>query len=78
MKMWPEYESGEGYTVQLKSLETEEMVEVGYVEEEEDGEYPNYVYVRSTMGKALFERVLGVVTYALAQNSDDLTIFRQC
>ena len=54
------------------------MVEVGYVEEEEDGEYPNYVYVRSTMGKALFERVLGVVTYALAQNSDDLTIFRQC
>ena len=74
MKRWPEYVEGKEYSVRLNSPDTAETVEVALVER--DDEEPPYVYVRSTTGKALFERVLGTVTYALAAHSDNLMIYR--
>jgi len=74
MKGWPEFVDGEGYSVRLKSPESAETVEVALVERV--GDESPYVYVRSTTGKALFERVLGTVTYALAAHSDNLMVYR--
>ena len=82
MKRWPEYVEGKEYSVRLNSPDTAETVEVALVERDDDAlverddEEPPYVYVRSTTGKALFERVLGTVTYALAAHSDNLMIYR--
>lgn len=74
MRDWPEFVEGEDYSVRLRSSENEESVEVAYVDR--DGDEASYVYVRSTAGKELFERTLGVVTYALAAHSDNLMIYR--
>ena len=71
---WLEFVEGEDYSVNLKSPETGEIVEVSFVEATDD-EGP-YVRVRSTSGKELFERALGVVTYALAAHSDHLMVHR--
>jgi len=74
MRDWPEFVEGEGYAVRLRSPESEESVDVAYVER--DGEEAPYVRVRSTAGQELFERTLGAVTYALAAHSDNLMIYR--
>lgn len=74
MSHWPEFMEGKDYSVRLKSRETEEIVEIAYVERD-DNEAP-YVYVRSTAGGELFQRALGTVTYELAAHSDNLMIYR--
>ena len=74
MSDWLEFLEGEDYSVSLKSPETSETVEVSFVEA--TGDEGAYVRVRSTSGKALFERAFGAVTYALAAHSDHLMIHR--
>jgi hypothetical protein len=70
MSKWPEFSSGEGYTVELK--DASETVTVKYVEWVDDN--PAHIAVRSTSAGALFDRVLGRVIYALSQHSDDLMV----
>lgn len=60
---WPEFASGEGYTVDLR--DGEEGVEVRLVHEEDD----RWVLVASTSTGALFERALGRVALELARTS---------
>jgi hypothetical protein len=73
MRDWPEFVSGEAYSVDLKSRDTDEGVEVRFVEQDEDG---SYVSVISAAAGALFDRVLGRVIYALSCHSDSLMVDR--
>jgi hypothetical protein len=73
MRDWPEFTSGEGYSVELRSVETGETVTVRFVEKDDDGPH---VTVGSEDAGPLFDRVLGRVIYALSQHSDDLMVDR--
>ncbi len=73
MRDWPEFATGEGYSVELKSADTGEAVAVKFVEKDEDGPH---VVVGSENAGPLFDRVLGRVIYALSQHSDDLMVDR--
>ena len=73
MREWQEFVAGEAYSVDLKSRDTGESVEVRYVEQDEGG---SYVSVRSPEAGALFDRVLGRVIYALSEHSDNLMVDR--
>ena len=66
MQQWPEYVSGSGYSVDLNSPTTGECVEVRLTEGDED----RWITVSSSSPGALFERVLGRVTMAMAKNSE--------
>ena len=68
---WPEFVTGSGYSVDLKSADTGETVTVRFVEAE--GEPPEVV-VHSPDAGLLFDRVLGRVVYALSTHSDHLMI----
>lgn len=69
MRGWPEFVSGNGYSVDLSTQL--ESVAVKLVE----GESP-YISVVGKGSGLLFERVLGVVTYALAGHSDNIVFSR--
>jgi hypothetical protein len=74
MRSWTELRSRSGYSVELASPDGGETVSVLLVEgTPEEGAY---VRVLSSAPGALFDRVLGRVTYALAANSDNLMIDR--
>jgi hypothetical protein len=75
MRGWPEFVSGQDYTVELKSSDTGEIVSVKYVDDEDAG-FPAYVAVSSSKAGLLFDRVLGRVIYALSEHSDDLMVDR--
>jgi|GEM_PF-2563616 len=70
---WPEFVTGAGYSVDLRSSATGEIVTVRYVEA--DGEAPEVVVCSPDAG-LLFDRVLGRVVYALSTHSDHLMIDR--
>ena len=70
MHDWPEFVSGQEYSVDLKS--SAETVSVRYVEDGEE----RYVSVSGDGAGTLFDRVLGRVIYALAAHSDNLMIDR--
>jgi len=72
MRSWPEFVSGQEYTVDLKGRDSDEAVSVKYVEDGEE----HYVSVKGIGTGALFDRVLGRVIYALAAHSDNLMIDR--
>src|SRR5690242_244057 len=74
MRSWTEFRSGSGYSVELTSLDGGETVSVCLVER--TSEETAYVRILSPAPGALFERVLGRVTYALAAHSDNLMIDR--
>ena len=74
MRSWPEFRSGSGYSVELASTDPGETVSVRLVEPPA-GQHA-YVCVTSPVPGALFDRVLGRVTYALAGHSDDLLLDR--
>jgi len=74
MRSWPEFKSGAGYAVDLASTDQTEAVWVALVERTVD-EGP-YVRITASAPGALFDRVLGRVTYALAAHSDNLMIHR--
>jgi len=73
MRGWPEFVSGQDYSVDLKSSDSSETVNVRYVE---DGEN-HFVSVSGFGADLLFDRVLGRVVYALAAHSDNLIIDRR-
>ena len=68
---WREFVTGEGYSAELRSADTGELVTVRFVEGDDDGPH---VAVRSIEAEPLFNRVLGRVIYALSQHSDDLMV----
>lgn len=70
MQNWPEFVSGQEYSVDLKS--SAEAVSVRYVEDGEE----HYISVSGDGPGTLFDRVLGRVIYALAAHSDNLMIDR--
>ena len=70
MRDWPEFVSGQEYSVDLKS--SGETVSVRYVQDEEE----RYVAVSGDGAGTLFDRVLGRVIYALAAHSDNLMVDR--
>jgi hypothetical protein len=69
MMLWPEYVSGEGYSVQLHNESGPVSVQI----REDDG---IYVAVVGPVDGSLFERVLGVVIYELGRHSDHLMVDR--
>jgi hypothetical protein len=70
LRDWPEFVSGQEYSVDLKS--STETVSVRYVEDGDE----RYVSVSGDGVGTLFDRVLGRVIYALAAHSDNLMIDR--
>ena len=72
MRDWPEFVSGQEYSVDLKSPDAAETVSVRYVEAGEE----RYVSVSGVGVGTLFDRVLGRVIYALAAHSDNLMVDR--
>ena len=72
MRQWPEFVSGQEYSVDLKSADSAETVSVRYLEDGEEC----YVSVSGDGAGTLFDRVLGRVIYALAGHSDNLMIDR--
>ncbi len=72
MRDWPEFVSGQEYSVELKSPDSSETVSVRYVEDGEE----HYVSVSGDGAGTLFDRVLGRVIYVLAAHSDNLMIDR--
>jgi hypothetical protein len=74
MRSWAEFKSGSGYSVELAAADDGETVSVCLVEAA--GDESAYVRVASPVPGALFDRVLGHVTYAMAAHSDNLMIDR--
>jgi hypothetical protein len=74
MAAWPEFVSGQGYSVDLRSPTGGESVAVRFFERGDDF---SYVAVRSSQPGPLFDRVLGRVVYLLAAHSDNLMIDRR-
>ena len=72
MRGWPEFVSGQEYSVDLTGSGSDEAVSVRYVEDGEE----HYVSVKGAGTGTLFDRVLGRVIYALAVHSDNLMIDR--
>jgi hypothetical protein len=72
MRDWPEFVSGQDYSVDLRSSDSSETVSVRYVELGEEC----FVSVSRTGAGSLFDQVLGRVIYALAAHSDNLMVDR--
>lgn len=72
MRDWPEFITGQGYSVELACPASGEAIRVRLVEEREEC----YVSVSSVGDSFLFEKVLGRVVYALAAHSDHLLVDR--
>jgi hypothetical protein len=72
MRDWPEFVSGQGYSVDMKSPTSGEIVNVRFVEAAEE----RYVSVSGLGAGTLYDRVLGRVIYALAAHSDNLMVDR--
>ncbi len=75
MRPMSEFVSGQGYNVRLTSKDGSSHVETRFVPGTED-ELPCLV-VSANQDSELFHRVLGLVTYALADNSDNLQVTRR-
>ena len=72
MRGWPEFVTGQEYSVDLRGPDSRETVSVRLVKDGED----RYVSVSGIGTGPLFDRVLGRVTYALAAHSDNLMVDR--
>ena len=72
MREWPEFVTGQEYSVGLRSPVSGEAVSVRYIDDGEE----RYVAVTGASEGALFDRVLGKVVYALAACSDNLMVDR--
>ena len=70
MSNWPEFVSGEGYSVDLKDSSTGVAVTVRLMEENESF----YVTIDSPVTSQLFDQVAGRVINALAAKSDCLMV----
>ena len=75
MSEWPEFVSGDGYDVTLRSADGSEIVETRFESGDDEEHFPRVVIEASSEGQ-LFERALGFVTYALAAHSDNLQVSR--
>ena len=69
MMSWPEFVSGDGYSVQL-------IHDSGPVSVQRREDAGKYVAVTGSVVSPLFERVLGVVIYELGRHSDNLMVDR--
>jgi hypothetical protein len=69
---WPEFATGRGYDVDLKS--ELESVRIRLVPEDERGEDSKHVVVVGEGHGRLFEAALGCVIRAMCQHSDNLTV----
>ena len=72
MRNWSEFVRGKGYSVELES--EDEGVTVKLVRAR--GDDTQHVVVRGEEGGRLFLLVLGYVTYALSENSDEVWVMR--
>jgi len=72
---WSELIEGNGYNVLLRSSEGEEVY-TKYIVETDDEHEDKYVKVKGNRNGPLFQRVLGHVTYLLAQHSDNLMVHK--
>jgi hypothetical protein len=70
MRAWPEFASGEGYHVELEG--DGERVSVCLVLPTDDD--CQHVLVQGTSPGRLFHSVLGQVSYALAEHSDNVSV----
>jgi hypothetical protein len=70
MRNWKEFVAGDGYSVDLKSVDSGETVTVRFY----DGWDDAYVIVNSENGGELFDRVVGRVIFALSAHTDYLQI----
>lgn len=73
MSDWPEFVSGEGYSVDLRDISTDGVVTVRLVEKNENC----YVLIVSPVLNKLFDKVAGRVIYALAANSGHVMVTRR-
>jgi hypothetical protein len=71
-RLWPEFESGSGYDVELRS--GDQVVSIEFVPGTEDDS--PHVRVVGNAVSPLFDRALGRVVHALAAHSDNLMIDR--
>jgi hypothetical protein len=71
MRHWPEFVSGDGYTVHLRDAGTGVEVSVQMVERDDD--FPT-VIVEGVSRSPLFDRTVGRVIQALSEHSDDLQV----
>ncbi len=72
MRDWSEFQSGEEYSVDLKSGDGETVTVTVRFESDED----QYVAVVGLGEGTLFDRVLGRVVHELGAHSDNLMIYR--
>jgi hypothetical protein len=72
MRNWPEFVGGKDYSVELES--EDERVTIGLITR--DGDDGAYVLVRGEDGGRLFLAALGLVSYELAANSDEVMVMR--
>lgn len=68
----PEFLEGSRYDVDLRDAATGEFVSVRYIEHGEEA----HVFVTSTTGGSLFDRVAGRVVFAMSAQTDSLWIDR--
>ena len=69
MRAWPEFVSGEGYSVELRGSTPEEVVSVSMSADRE-------VVVSAPSASLLFDRVVGRVVHALSGDTESLLIRR--
>ncbi len=69
MCAWPEFISGEGYSVELRGSTPEDVVGVGMNADRE-------VVVSAPVASLLFDRVVGRVVYALSADTESMLIRR--
>lgn len=69
---WPEFQTGAGYTADLRSPDATEQVTVRLIVKDDE----RVVSIRSDWEGSLFFRVLGAVIYALGAHSDMLMVDR--
>lgn len=74
MHDWPEFVSGEEYSVNLKDNSTGEEVVVRFIAPK-DGEHPR-VKITSNTAETLFDRVVGRVIWSMSAHSDNLMVDR--
>ena len=72
---WSEFVEGKEYDVILRSNNGEEVT-TKYIVETEDEIEDKFVRVKGNQNGPLFQRVLGAVSYQMAQHSDNLMVHK--
>jgi len=71
MSEWPEFVSGEGYSVELKDSNSGEEVSVRFVENRESADY---IQISANRHESLYQKVVGRVIIDLLPHTDNLMV----